>query len=350
VGGMASHGIVPGTTMQRCATRELVFDLDASDYDKGATAVRTCGCSGQKGACYACWLYCELAAFVMDDALHVRMGIARERILWVWSGSRGFHVWVNHACVLQLTPGERESLCLRFFDFPEFTMPLDPSVARVFERVLLPAWRTRALSRADFCTRERVLTWIDWLRPPSATDEIEGSTGSRGAIQAPKWPPPCIDVGFSDALRAVLDEEDSPYQLPRTPQERWDAIERAWMTSRSAPRAPAYHALYWLMAQYAWPRLDSAVTYGKNKTLRAPFSVNPRSQRLALPCHPPCDPKHTEAHWNAVAHVALPELIAGQHGDVFDAALARFRAWLVYYEAASSPAVEPIVDAMDIDS
>lgn len=66
--------------------RELVFDVDISDYNN----VRTC-CQN-KDICKKCWKYIVIACKILNNFLVDFFGF--EKILWIFSGRRGIHCWV----------------------------------------------------------------------------------------------------------------------------------------------------------------------------------------------------------------------------------------------------------------
>lgn len=83
IGAIFSHPPKDHNTIQKSnfkpVQRELVFDIDLTDYDD----VRKCGCSGAS-ICHVCWDYMKMAVKVMDAGLKEDFGF--EHVCWFYSG------------------------------------------------------------------------------------------------------------------------------------------------------------------------------------------------------------------------------------------------------------------------
>jgi DNA primase small subunit len=94
--------------------RELVFDIDMTDYDE----IRTC-CTDKK-ICKRCWGFIAAAVKVLDHALRGKQTqkswklkeetFGFKHLLWVYSGRRGIHCWISDPAALDLNDDQRKSL------------------------------------------------------------------------------------------------------------------------------------------------------------------------------------------------------------------------------------------------
>ena len=82
--------------------RELVFDIDMTDYD----SIRTC-CS-DAAICSRCWAFIAAAVRVLDEGIRDQFGY--KFLLWVYSGRRGIHLWISDKEAMELTDDERRAL------------------------------------------------------------------------------------------------------------------------------------------------------------------------------------------------------------------------------------------------
>ncbi|THH30888.1 hypothetical protein EUX98_g3270 [Antrodiella citrinella] len=82
--------------------RELVFDIDMTDYD----SVRTC-CS-EADICKRCWAFIAAAVHVLDEGIRDQYGY--KHLLWVYSGRRGIHLWISDQEAMELTDEQRKAL------------------------------------------------------------------------------------------------------------------------------------------------------------------------------------------------------------------------------------------------
>lgn len=259
-------------TVQKAAfkpvSRELVFDIDMTDYD----AVRTC-CSG-KGICRRCWAFIAVAVQVLDEALRTDFGF--KHLLWVYSGRRGIHLWVSdkHACDLG---DEARRAIVGWLEVVKGgaqaakkvdaggggggggTRGLHPALRRAVgnqgESGPLKTAFVETVLRDQDCFRVRA-QWelLLSLLPPQESDAVS-------------------------RLRAKWEAHPS-----RSSLDKWaDIMDAAAKSGEARSRQHWKPAMEEVILQYTYPRIDADVSKHMNHLLKSPFVVHPATGRVCVP-------------------------------------------------------------------
>ncbi|CAL8466650.1 g6186 [Coccomyxa elongata] len=248
--------------------RELVFDIDLTDYDD----VRTCGKEGH--ICGACWPLMAVAVEIIDAALREDFGF--QHILWVFSGRRGIHCWVCDERARKLTDEQRSALAaflsvykgteggLARLALSTVSASNHPSVERAY-RMLSSAWTEHILPQQrlleDEAAWESVLAYIK-------------------------------DDDVTERLRARWTREQGRPATGDLSVERWADLESEIdkvLESKSTDRARKQvlaRAKKEIVFAYAYPRLDVEVSKKMNHLLKAPFCVHPKTGKVCVPMDP----------------------------------------------------------------
>lgn len=250
--------------------RELVFDIDLTDYDE----VRNCGCSGAK-ICNKCWTFMGMAVDVMDKGLRKDFGF--EHVAWFYSGRRGVHCWVCDESARKLTNEARSAVATYFevnlgsdknknFHLPS---PLHPMLSRAY-KILEPQFVSCVLPEEGHGLLATVPSCLDLLQtlPESASPVM--------IKLKDKWAPP---------------------KDKTTPKEKWEQLKAALMvfigkggTKAKVPKnlsnIDRLRIENWpieTVFKHTYPRLDINVSKAQNHLLKSPFCVHPKTGRVCVP-------------------------------------------------------------------
>jgi DNA primase small subunit len=240
--------------------RELVFDIDLTDYDD----IRSC-CSGAQ-YCTKCWPFMNMAMEVMSRVLSEDFGF--RHFQWFYSGRRGVHCWVCDTEVRQL-PNEGRSAVTSYMDLVEgstdttarpvqLSQPIHPSIRKSYE--LLEPWFERYIIGEDgqglLAEADKMLTVLE-MAPSDA----------------------------SDVKKRVRRE----WENATSPQERWVIFKRLTTPStpgRMAPGDLMASLEVWRMEvvlKHTYPRIDANVSKTMNHLLKSPFCVHPKTGNVCVP-------------------------------------------------------------------
>jgi DNA primase small subunit len=236
----------------RPLAKELVFDIDMTDYDD----IRTC-CTGAS-ICLSCWRFITMAIKVIDVALREDFGF--KHILWVYSGRRGAHAWVCDKRAREMDDQRRRAVA----SYLELVKggsqggkkvnpkrPLHPHLDRSLA-ILRSHFQTSILLEQDPWAGERSAQLLDLLPDPSLRAALSKKWES--APERPsssKWAD--IDALASSGAMSSL----NPTTLKESKQD--------------------------IVLEYTYPRLDAEVSKKLNHLLKSPFCVHPGTGRVCVP-------------------------------------------------------------------
>lgn len=230
--------------------RELVFDIDMTDYDD----VRTC-CSGAK-ICSKCWRYMTVAVRILDSAL--REDFNFQHLLWVYSGRRGVHCWVADPEARKLSGAARGAVA-------EYLQLVSGGEHKT-KKVIIKGSMHPSVERAKSIIEKHFtqLCLVD--------QDILGNKENWTKVLA---------VVNDDDLKADFTKI---CETGKSSEDRWEKMKtRTGQYINSSKNKRAANIIEEIMIQFAYPRLDIAVSKGMNHLLKAPFCIHPKTGRVCVP-------------------------------------------------------------------
>ncbi|XP_010533590.1 PREDICTED: DNA primase small subunit isoform X2 [Tarenaya hassleriana] len=241
--------------------RELVFDIDITDYDD----VRYC-CSGAD-VCHSCWPLMTVAIKVIDTALREDFGF--KHILWVFSGRRGVHCWVCDAKARRLTNEQRAAIAEYFHVYKGnenkarkvalMGHALHPFLARSYVDFLKNFFEDKLLATQKiFSSKEKYEKVLEMIPDEDIKSELRE-----------KW---------ENAARPSLSEEAISIT-------RWEQLKNVLLSKKQKAQSLRM-CIEEIVFTFAYPRIDLEVSKQMNHLLKAPFCVHPKTGLVCVPIDP----------------------------------------------------------------
>ncbi|CAE6413399.1 unnamed protein product [Rhizoctonia solani] len=245
--------------------RELVFDIDMTDYD----SIRTC-CAG-KGICRRCWKFIAIAVKVLDRTL--RQDFGYKHLMWVYSGRRGIHLWISDKEAMDLTDDERRAIV----QYIEVVKGGKDQVKKVNIRSSAsgntPGSIHPALQKSLGILSEEfgdlILIDQDVFAKPDSWQEL---------LQL------LPDKDLVNDLQMSWDGREIPSEA------KWKELRSAISGMKENRKALMKAVIEDIVFQYSYPRIDTEVSKHRNHLLKAPFCVHPGTGRVCVPV----DPAHVD--------------------------------------------------------
>jgi DNA primase small subunit len=252
-----------GTSFEPVA-RELVFDIDLTDYDDVRTSAQGAAISER------CWKLMSAAIKVIDGALRADFGF--EAILWVYSGRRGIHCWVCDPRARNMTDQERSAVA-KYLSLVEgndkmaigtrcpITSPMHPALERAYEDVLLPLFLDDIIQEEGQALLSNPDHWHIIL------DMLPDVTGLRQKVKD-EW-------GRIFSGDAATDRWNKLTKMLTSLQRRKDLPQSLRRELLLCPQQ--------IVLTCTYPRLDVNVSTHRNHLLKSPFVAHPKTGRVCVP-------------------------------------------------------------------
>jgi DNA primase small subunit len=278
--------------------RELVFDIDLTDYDE----VRHCGCSGAS-ICNKCWGFMKMAVKVLDRGLREDFGF--RHVGWFYSGRRGVHAWVCDESARALTDQARSAVASYFevsiiakalpvlpilrlcwsnltrycwqvnlgtdknkdINLPH---PLHPMLARAYS-VLEPMFVKQVIPASGHGLLATEENWTEFLKSlPAAAEMVRDN---KWAQQGQRTSPAAKWAELKQHLQIFLKETAKGGANRNKAAKTVSTKERNRLENWTAE----------VVFRYTYPRLDVNVSKMRNHLLKSPFCVHPKTGRVCVP-------------------------------------------------------------------
>ncbi|TIA91136.1 hypothetical protein E3P99_01208 [Wallemia hederae] len=236
--------------------RELVFDIDMTDYDD----IRIC--AECKDICHQCWGFVVAAMRILDSVLRHDFGY--KHLLWVFSGRRGIHCWVSDPAARALSDEQRKALV----GYIEVVKGGEHQAKKVHITQNLPRgapWHPsleRSYEDLKNCFQSTVLKDQDAFKPDAA------------------WRTLLTLLPDPDVTSKLTEEWINNPDLSSS--EKFSQVTQASKKS-SVPRSEWQAAIREIMLQYIYPRIDTNVSKHQNHLLKAPFCIHPKTGKVCVP-------------------------------------------------------------------
>jgi DNA primase small subunit len=238
-------------------SKELVFDIDASDYND----VRKC-CK-DKQLCRNCWNILHCAILILDRTLRDDLGF--DHLLWVYSGRRGVHCWVCDQKARYYSKEARVAI-LSYLSFRKFDNMDNPVLQRAY-KIALP-WFEACLESGTFELTVQALEEDEKKKLPP--------------VVMKRW----LELQQLDKESKHNFKNPKSYRLWTLLKQAVQSLELETDRTRITSSAPLRSVLQKVVLSFIHPRLDEKVTSERAHLVKAPFCVHPSTGRVCVPLDP----------------------------------------------------------------
>lgn len=241
--------------------KEFVFDIDLDDFDDlfntklclfngklnkdeiQFKSLRICGCIGQKKACSKCWYLMGSSSIVIKFFMEKFFNI--NKFLWVYSGNRGIHCWINNKQLNLLNENSRKNimnLMILNTDKEIFNKMNNNLFKELFEKELNPYFLTKILPTTLFNYLEPLILEFINCYYPLIYNSLNHTWKLKNLTNEYKWN---LLIEYSISIKESIN--------------------------------------IFLIFRLLYPIFDTNVSISISHLLKLPYSIHSKTNRLSIP-------------------------------------------------------------------
>ncbi|VDM33959.1 unnamed protein product [Hydatigera taeniaeformis] len=241
--------------------KELVFDIDLTDYDDIRFCCGSANPNAKTAVCHRCWELAKCAVICLERALRCDFGF--EHILWVYSGRRGVHCWVCDPVARHLDSAGRSAVA----EYLTFVHSSDArkqklKISSLPEPLLHPSVEAAADTLdshfVKYCASQNLLNSHFPDRVKLMLQHLPPDLDSQRNVLFDQW--------------ANREEDNSDSTV-----KRWNTL-KCFLQSEKRD-----NVIKDIILNTVYPRLDTNVTNGFGHLLKSPFCVHPKTGFICVP-------------------------------------------------------------------
>jgi DNA primase small subunit len=256
--------------------RELVFDIDVTDYELVPETIWQGG--NGKSMSKTIWPFMAAVVKVLDVALREDFGF--QHLLWIYSGRRGIHCWVCDPEARALTNEGRSAVA----DYLSVGVGnetngrnvelngsvLHPRLQKAYE-TLEPMFVDTVCSEKGqglLCDEVKWAVILKMIPSP----EVQGKLNAT-------WLKEKDDTSAADKWKQLKDTVAEAVEKHHKKKVKTGQGDKA---TSEALRSSVWKIVFYFL----YPRLDVNVSKARNHLLKSPFVIHPKTGRVCIPVDP----------------------------------------------------------------
>jgi|WetSurMetagenome_2_1015567.scaffolds.fasta_scaffold08375_3 DNA primase catalytic subunit len=318
---MGMHQSADNSVQLLVTKKELVFDIDITDY------TRFCPCKDLKRLCSSCWFHIEGSYLILKYILTQQMGYSEKELLWVFSGSKGIHCFVNSKRALSLSAPERlvlkQVMTIQKTDDTKLKAFMQSIRDPAFLRQIGDFFNEKVIKKRDlfqYEAFEKFCVSVLKLHYNSIASLVENAWKRIDACQLE-------EQQGQKAQRTNNSSSSSPSKSSESVSaKKWRTILSLEKTQNQSMTKNQPLPSHFIAFKLLYPQIDPQPLIMKH-LIKLPFSIHSKTTNIALPIEEKsiidCDPTN--------AFISLSQLLENPEAPLFLRSIEILEKWVEAY-------------------